>query len=341
MSTLPRLVVHDVAQHGVAGYARDLASAIAAAGGADLSVRRKDVGDLPPGTALHLQFTDRLWAESPEAAAESVRVLAEKHPLSVTFHDVPQASDGPRNLPRRLDCYRAVINFATGVVVNSAHEAALLREYGVSGSDAAPAAGSGPQSTPGVEVIPLPVDVEPRFAGDARAPDGSVGVLGFFYPGKGHDEALRAAVDASVPALTVLGRASDGHAGDLEAFVREAAALGVRVEVTGYLDDAELRRRCRGVAVPVVAHRHVSASGSLGSWIAAGRRPVAVANRYIDEMAALRPGTLTMTRPDDLATAVAAAVRDPASTWLSTTAVPHGRRDVAATYLAWWRRLPW
>jgi hypothetical protein len=123
--------------------------------------------------------------------------------------------------------------------------------------------------------------------------------------------------------------------------VQEAAASGVQVEVTGYLDDAELRNRCRRVGVPVVAHRHVSASGSLGSWIAAGRRPVATANRYIDEMAVLRPGTMTVARPDALAAAVAEASREGESTWLAASTVPHGRREVAAAYLDWWGRLAW
>jgi len=322
---VPRLVVHDVGQHGVATYARDVADAVENAGFADASVGRSEVPTLAAGTPLHLQFTDRLWASSPEDAAAVVVRLAAQHPLSVTFHDVPQFSDGERNLPRRLACYRAVAASAAGVVVNSRHEAALLDEHGVHAAT--------------VGVIPLPVDVVPEEG--PRETDGSVGVLGFFYPGKGHDEALRAAVDAGIGSLAILGRASDGHAADLEAFIREADAQGVAVEVTGYLDDAELLRRCRRVAVPVVAHRHVSASGSLGSWIAAGRRPVASENRYITEMAALRPGTVTVADPDALGAAVARAAHLPASTWLSTLAVPHGRRDVGAAYVRWWEGLPW
>jgi hypothetical protein len=327
--TLPRLVVHEDEQHGVAAYARDVADAVADAGSPGLAVLRSSVDALPAGTPLHLQFTDRLWAGSPEDAAESVRRLGAQHPLSVTLHDVPQESDGPRNLPRRIACYQLVAQTATGIVCNSGHEAALLRELGV--------------TTAPVEVIPLPVDLVDGNA-PARAVrenDGSVGVLGFFYPGKGHAEALRAAIDSGIGTLTVLGRASDGHAADLEAFVGEAAASGVEVEVTGYLDDGELLARCRRVGVPVVAHRHVSASGSLGTWIAAGRRPVATANRYIDEMAVLRPGTVTVAQPDALAAAVAEAARENASTWLDAASVPHGRRDVAAAHLDWWRRLAW
>ncbi|MFG6403687.1 hypothetical protein [Microbacterium sp. P04] len=326
MSALPRLVVHDVHQHGVATYAQQVADAVAEASGIDLAILRAAVADLAPGTPLHLHFTDRLWASSPEEASEVVRRLAVKHPFSVTFHDVPQPSDGERNLIRRGDAYRAVADAATAVVVNSAHEASLLREHEVAQT---------------AVVIPLPIDRIPGLPSTESALDGSIGVLGFFYPGKGHAEALDAAVTAGVPALTVLGRASEGHAADLDAFVRAAADRGVVVEVTGYLDDDALVRRGRSVAVPVIAHRHISASGSLGSWIAAGRRPVATANRYISEMAALRPGTVTVAAPDRLASAVAAALRDPASTWLGDTAVGHGRLEVAEAYLAWWLGLTW
>jgi glycosyltransferase involved in cell wall biosynthesis len=324
----PRLVVHDVEQHGVAAYARSLAEAVASQLGAETAVPLAAVAQLPAGTPLHLQFTDRLWGATPEDAAQAVRRLAAQHPLTVTMHDVPQESDGARNLPRRRESYRAVAAASVGVACNSAHEAALLEEHGVATSAA---------------VIPLPIDpIEglPSWRADGVL-DGSVGVLGFFYPGKGHDEALAAAIAASVRQFSVLGRASEGHAADLEAFVRAAAAHSVEVEVTGYLDDDELVRRCRRVSVPVIAHRHVSASGSLGSWIAAGRRPVATANRYIAEMAALRPGTLTSVAPERLADAVAAAAADPASTWLTPGPVPHGRRELAAAYLSWWEALPW
>lgn len=166
--------------------------------------------------------------------------------------------------------------------------------------------------------------------------DDSVGVLGFFYPGKGHDEAAHAAADAGLTKMTVLGRASDGHAADLEAFVRRAGALGVSVEVTGWLDDEEIARRGSAVAVPVIAHRHISASGSLASWIGWGRRPVAVRNRYIDEMAALRPGTLLPVDEPDLAVAVRAAADRPDTTWHGLARLPMSWTDAAEAYLRWW-----
>lgn len=322
MSAAPLLLVH-AGTHGVAMYGREMASAVRAQ---EPSIRTIDAADLdatPADAALHVHFTDRLWGDSPEQASQAFTALAARRPVSVTLHDVPQASDGERNLPRRREAYAAVAAAARGVAVNSEHERALLREEGV---------WSGPAAS-----IPLPVDLE-TDAG--RMPtDGSVGVLGYFYPGKGHDEAARAAAQAGIGRMTVLGRASDGHAAELEDFVRRAGALGVEVEVTGWLDDAEIARRGRAVSVPVIAHRHVSASGSLASWIGWGRRPVAVRNRYMDEMATLRPGTLHTVDESELAVAVRRAFEHPESTWHGLTRLPMSWPEAAEAYVRWWRGL--
>jgi len=315
----PVLLIHP-GPHGVAVYARDVAADVVRADPAVRVTTLDGLAALPAGTPVHAHVTDRLWGASPEDATREVVALAARHPLTVTLHDVPQESDGARNRPRRRAFYRSVIESARAVAVNSVHERELLREEGV---------WDGP-----VAVVPLPV--ESTAPSPAPPPDASVGVLGYFYPGKGHDEALAAAAEAGMSRLTVLGRASDGHAADLDAFVRRSGARGITVEVTGWLDDADMAARVRRVAVPVIAHRHVSASGSLASWIGWGRRPLAVRNRYVDEMAALRPGTLTAVETDDLARAVAAARDDASSTWHGTHPVPIGRADTARAYLQWW-----
>ena len=308
--------------HGVAAYARALAEEVRAL---DTRIRVTDDPDATdPGTPMHVHVTERLWGPSPEEATARLTALARRHPLTVTFHDVPQASDGGRNRPRRRAFYAAVTRAAHAVAVNSAHERALLAEEGVWDGD--------------VEVLPLPVPA--LAAGPRPQPDGTVGVLGYFYPGKGHDEALAAAVEAGVGRLTILGRASDGHAADLDASVRRAGAAGVAVEVTGWLDDADMAARARAVSVPVIAHQHVSASASLTSWIGWGRRPLAVRNRYVDEMAALRPGTLLPVEPPALSALVRAAAEDPDATWHGIHPVPVGPADVARAYLAWWARVP-
>lgn len=324
MSAAPVLLVHP-GGHGVAVYAREMAAAVRSS---RPSIRVVDVADPEasgPDAPLHVHFTDRLWGASPEEASRAFAALAAGRAVSVTLHDVPQASDGERNLPRRRAAYAAVAAAARGVAVNSEHERALLHEEGV---------WSGPAVS-----IPLPVELDPEVG---RMPaDGSIGVLGYFYPGKGHDEAARAAATAGIGRMTVLGRASDGHAVELEEFVRRAGALGVEVEVTGWLDDDEIARRGRAVSVPVIAHRHVSASGSLSSWIGWGRRPVAMRNRYMDEMAALRPGTLQTVDEPDLAVAVRRAFAHPDTTWHGLARLPMAWPDAAEAYLRWWGGLAW
>jgi hypothetical protein len=315
----PVLLVHP-GPHGVAVYAREVAAAVAEVDAAARSVGPAEILSLEPGTPVHAQVTDRLWGSSPEEATGRVLALAERHPLTVTLHDVPQASDGERNRPRRRAFYAAVARAAMAVAVNSEHERTLLAEEGV--WDGA------------VEVVPLPVASQRVHS--RPEPDAAVGVLGYFYPGKGHDEALAATAAAGLTRLGVLGRASDGHAAELDAFVRRAADLGVVAEVTGWLDDAAMAARARAVAVPVIAHRHVSASGSLASWIGWGRRPVAVRNRYIDEMSALRPGTLSVVEPDALPAAIRHASDDPSLTWHGIHPVPFDRADTARAYLRWW-----
>lgn len=319
VGTAPVLLVHP-GPHGVAVFGREVAAALAEIGANPRAVAPEEIVSLAPGTPVHAQVTDRLWGSSPEEATEHVLALAQRHPLTVTLHDVPQASDGERNRPRRRAFYAAVARAAAGVAVNSAHERALLVEEGV---------WDGP-----VAVVPLPVASQP--VQHRPAPDAAVGVLGYFYPGKGHDEALAATREAGLTRLTVLGRASDGHAAELDAFVRGAADQGVAVEVTGWLDDAAMATRAGAVAVPVIAHRHVSASGSLASWIGWGRRPVAVRNRYIDEMSALRPGALAVVEPDALPAAIRDAVDDTSSTWHGIHPVPFDRAEAARAYLRWW-----
>lgn len=321
----PTLVVGGDPRHGVVRLARDLAAEIEALSGVG-SARE----DPPAQGAAHVHFTDRLWGSSPEAAGGRIRELGARLALTVTLHDVPQRSDGEPVMRRRIACYRAVVGAARGVVCNSVHEVRLLRECGALGRDA-----------PDPEVIPLPV-VRPLAAGRARpAPRPEIAVLGHIYPGKGHAQAILAAAElaATGPRLSVtaLGGPASGHAGEVRELTALAARHDVTFEATGWLSDGDLTERCREAGVGLAAHTHVSASASILSWIAAGRRPLVADSRYAREIASLRPRTLNRYRPTDLPTAVAAALADPASTWQDDEADtrPH-LKDAARAYLAWW-----
>lgn len=282
-------------EHGVTRYARELADA-AGTDGPDV---------------VQVHFTDRLFGPTAEesAAAFTARVAELGRPVVVTLHDVPP-DDGSVLQQRRARAYAAVVGAAAGVVVNSDHEAARLARF----SSARPA------------VVPLPV--QPLAPGPVPPPDGQVVVLGFLYPGKGHEEALRALPPGV--GLTALGRPSDGHA-DL---VEELAALGP-LTVTGYVPDDVLPARLRAASVPLAPHRHVSASGSIGSWLAAGRRPLVPDVPYTREVEARSPGTLW--RYDDLAPELARALAEPALTWLApgTPVGPSWTATVEAYRAVW------
>lgn len=318
----PVLLVVGPAQHGVTAAALAQAGVDPSGPGpAPRTVRREhvvgadDVAGLLAelrGRTVHAHVTDRLFGRTPEEAADVVVALARECRLVVTLHDLPQPSDGTVNHPRRARAYAAVARAAAAVVVSSDHERRLLdRCLTGSGDDVA------------VTVVPLPVPTfEPAgdpSEGDPSAADegaADVAVLGFLYPGKGHDAVLEA-LDGLPPGtgLRALGRPSDGHEDLVGQLAARAAALGRRFEVTGYVPDADLPRLLRSVLVPVAPHQHLSASGSIGSWIGAGRRPLVPVSDYADELLQRNPGAVLLY--DDLPTALERAVRDPASTWLA------------------------
>ncbi|WP_374945916.1 hypothetical protein [Agreia sp.] len=333
MARVPALIITPDAQHGVSQYSSAVATAVERLTGVSLRLPSAALrGDRVPART-HLHFTDRLWGSSPEDAAERIEAIAARSAITVTFHDVPQASDGSVNFARRSDCYRRVLAASHGAVFNSLHEVDVLRGF------------TDPAGR--VHVIPLPVD---RQASARVRPesDGNVAVLGFYYPGKGHLEVLRAVARIADttslrPGLSFLGRASAGHEGDLDRLASLADRLGVALEVSGYLEDDELIERSRRASVGVAAHRHFSASGSINTWIAAGRRPLVVDGRYVREIAERRPGTVTvLDSTRDLAAGIVAALENPGSTWVHESAVTSPDvADVASAYLAWWEGVEW
>ncbi|WP_411700838.1 hypothetical protein [Conyzicola sp.] len=320
----PYLLVVGPAHHGVTRYAGDLAAAIGGESGATPAV-------MPARTHAHV--TDRIFGSSPEEAAERIETLGASTRLSITLHDVPQESDGS-NLGRRIDAYRRFMGAANGVAVNSRHEAMLLDEHlGNAARD--------------VRVIPLGArTARPAArpeAGEPRA--NTVLISGFVYPGKGHLEAIQAAaaVGAAGPGtatVVAVGAPSAGHERDAGELRRRASELGVDFRVTGFLDDEEYQSELLSGGVPLAAHQHVSASRSILDWAELGRRALVIDSRYSREMEALRPGSIDVFRPDQLAEKLEAAWRDPQSTWLapSTTLSPT-LDDVAGEYRAWWRGL--
>lgn len=308
--------------HGVTRYAGEVADAAGA------RVVR-DVRSLEPGAAVHLHLTDRLLGRDPASAAAAVEDLARRVRLTVTLHDVPQPTDGPV-FAARAAAYGRIVRATRGWATNSRHEHALVGRWSASGATGT--------------VIPLPVpdgSLVPRPRAPLPAGEPVLGVFGFVYPGKGHQQVLRAAAalrrSGTLVRLRVLGDAAPGHADEVAALVRNGRARGVPVEVTGRVPEASLARALRDVTVPVAAHRNVSASGSLNSWIAAGRRPLVREGAYAREMAELRPGTTILFDDATLVPRLQEVLRRPALTWTAPDAdLGPGLADTAAAYRTWW-----
>lgn len=302
LAVVPGPVRHGVVVHGVA---------VARAVHADV------VRDLSPVSAdvVHVQFTDALFGPDITSAATAFERWRAKvdAPVVVTLHDVPGGDADRARDERRTAGYRRVVGAVDAVVVSAEHEAARLGHLTVPW------------------VVPLPV---PRLAAPGPVPDWagvpSVGVLGFVYPGKGHDVALEAAAATGVR-LVAAGGPSPGHETLVEALQRRAAALGVDLHVTGGLDEADLHAAARAVTVPLAAYRTLGASGSLATWHAAVRRPVVSPGDYARELDRRWPGCVRLA--DDLASAVAQALDEPRSTWLDQPL----QLDVAQEHLSVYR----
>lgn len=227
----------------------------------------REIGPLPAGP-VQVTFTDHLFGPDPEEAVERVLAWCAGHPLSVSLHDIPQPQEGADRFARRCPAYRRLAGEADLVVCNSRHEAAFFNSP--------------------VAVIPLPV---PAVDSPYDPEPGTVGTVGFIYPGKGHDDLIRALAGTGLQ-LRALGGVSAGHDDWAEYLQDLATECGVSLHITGYLSEEDLAVEMGRIAVPVCAHRHYSASGSLMTWLGAGRHVLVSDSSYTREMADRWPGRL-------------------------------------------------
>ena len=264
------------------------------------------VGCLPVATPVHhLHYTDRLFGDTTERAAQRFIELVARLPgaIVVTLHDVPP-TDGSALAVRRRESYRRVASSTAAVVVASEHERCRVRAYGISAD---------------IAVIPLPIERLPAPTDSFPTSGPTVGVLGFIYPGKGHDDVLAAL--ASLPpevSMWALGGVSPGHDDLLASLERHAVHADRRLTVTGHLDEPTIIAALQAIDVPVVPARSPSASASLATWIGAGRRPVTALNPYSAEIAAVAPNLVNVYQPvvpGALAATLGWALQRPARTW--------------------------
>jgi len=334
-------------EHGIPYTAQRIARAATAQGFAGPVVAEPDsaridllVDRLPAAVRLlHLHVNDWLFTDSSADPDRQISALAEllmarRTAFSVTLHDIPQLSDGTKLYARRVNTYRQLVGRAVGMVVSSEHERTLLREaLGDPALD--------------VEVIPLPIDPMPEDPPISEpiqhqiGPGPTIGIFGYLYPGKGHREVLEELAGIQPPVSVVaIGRPSDRHTdlvGELTGLAEDGGNL---FRCTGFVPEGELAGWLRQVTIPLAPHTHVSASGSINAWIAAGRRPLVPAGRYVGELHRRLPGSVWIYQPGELRAAISAATDQPESTVLPAGFPVGPTTDlVAGRYLQWLRRL--
>ncbi|NMH96979.1 hypothetical protein [Pseudonocardia acidicola] len=304
------------AHHGVVRHAADVAR-LAAEHGA----RPVELG----AQLTHAQFTDALYGADIASAADAFTAWARSapRPLVVTLHDVPGADPDPARDARRGAGYARVIAACDGVIVSAEHEAAKVERL----------TGRVPHMVE-LPIEPLPDGgVAPEWAGRT-----TLGVLGFVHPGKGHAAAIDAAArTGAAPLVVALGAVAPGHDELYAALLRRAAHRGVELLVTGPLTDADLAAGARTVTVALAPYRGVSASGSLATWLACGRRPLVARGTYACELERRRPGTLHLYEGD--AALDADLRRGLADDTFTRLDGPPPRPDVGAAHVAIYRRL--
>lgn len=322
-------VVVGPARHGVVAHALRLADASPRLSRALVRVEHSDdempgrLADLLGGVdGALLQVTDRLFGADAGAAADVLVRLAGVAPLAVVLHDVPQPGEGEGRLERRRSAYGRIAVAARHVVVSSEHERALLSACVTDAHDRE-------RLLARTTVLPLPVeraaDLDSATGADGLVPLAhsaahDIGVLGFVYPGKGVDDVIDAAAvlrrrghDVGV---TNYGAAADGHADVVDTLHRRADAVGVPFAVTGYLPEPDLVRALQRTDVPTAAHRHISASGSVGTWLSVGRRAVVTRGAWVAELEQRHPGSVVIV--DSLVDGLEPALRHPDRTRLAT-----------------------
>lgn len=291
---------HGVTRHGAALAGPDRVELEHVGADAGMLAAVVHDGDAP----LHVHLTDHLLGDDAAAISRGIDVLAAaQRPIHVTLHDIPLPDEGSARFERRREVYRRLVSLATSVQVCSEHERRAL-------------AGMTNHPLDTFTVVRLPIDLQP-VTPKGGAQEGPLGVLGFIHPGKNPGLAVDvgAAVGRDVTLLGAIGPGHEDFAGDL---VRRGRESGIQVTITGHLSEAEMDDAIAGVSVPLAPYRHVSASGSIGRWIAAGRRPVVVETPWARELAEHAPRAIRVVDVAGFEGAVREALADPTSTWWST-----------------------
>ena len=271
------------------------------------SGRRSTV--LPSGTevsgtvghdAVHVHVTDRIVESDPARWAQllhAVRVAGVA--LVVTLHDLPQRAEGSDRYQRRAVAARSIASLAHLVCVSSEHERQCAAAIGI------------PAST-----VPHPIFAPSTTitTGTLQRRRRSLTVAGFVHPGKGVLELVDAigcvgGTELDGWHLRLVGDVVPRHRDHLHDIVSSCRRNGLPVVHTGPVDDRRWLQELTSAGVAICSHRHMSASGSVLSWIAAGRRPLVSDTAFARELEAERAGAVRIVDDDLWRPAISESLR--------------------------------
>ncbi len=295
-------------ESGVRRYGQLIADAAAARPG--LTVLQADAGRLDEGSGrlpeaarelrdaqvVVMQWNRRGWGTHGRSLARLLRFRrAWRGGLVVTLHDVFDRS-GLRERYLESDAWslRWLGRSADRLVVHSEVEVERLR-------------GIVPEAR--TRVIPHFVERRALALGPAaaRARLGLadrriVTLLGFVYGRKGHRYAVEAV--PSLPPDVVMVYAGGPIAG--RSFVHDLAlskarelGLGERFRITGYLSEEDLETWMAATHLAILPFTDLSASGSMSSWIAAGKPMLVSDLPVVRELERRVPGSLHLFGPPE------------------------------------------
>jgi glycosyltransferase involved in cell wall biosynthesis len=257
---------------------------------------------------VQMQWNRRGWGKGPRSAWRFIDFRrAWQGPLVVTLHDVfDRAGLRRRWLEPEVWSLRWLGRSADRLIVHS--EAEVERLEGI-----VPAAK--------LRVIPHFVEqrVLPLTPEEARARLGVEGrrvvtLLGFIYGRKGHKPTVEAIPSLPDDVLVVYaGGPVAGRRHVLQTVEERVTELGIadRLRVTGYLSEEDMEAWIAATHLAILPFRDLSASGSLSTWIAAGK-PLLVSDLPgFREYDARVPGSLRIVSDlsaEGLASAIRAAL---------------------------------
>jgi glycosyltransferase involved in cell wall biosynthesis len=294
---------------------------------ADRANLRAAAARLAPVDLVHIQYSKYLWADrqgnwGPDRLFAFLDALGS--PVVVTLHDVDANLYGPGQLwrglvqewqkQRRFSKGRSLAlrstwrGFRKSTLADSQTLKTLLRRSACA-LVCHQAEADRLRHLPGhrrVQVLPHFIEARSSEAspiGELQAQLGLQGPVitlqGYIYPGKGHRLLLEAVAQIPEATLVFAGGPSAGSDALQAALESRAAELGLtdRLRITGYLDEAMLIQYLQATDVAVCPFEKLSASGSIATWIALGKQPLASDLPQIRELNGMVAGAIETFAP--------------------------------------------